>query len=58
MDENPNVHVQGIVAAQGDGFKLCGVLIQQGGANGSRPKAFKSTKDDQAILIVLKPRKP
>jgi uncharacterized protein (TIGR03067 family) len=45
----------GIVAADGDGFKLCYAV--QEGPDTKRPTKFESTKENNAFLFVLKPEK-
>jgi uncharacterized protein (TIGR03067 family) len=55
--EHPRIEFNGIIAPMGNGFKLCGVLNQEGGRVASRPKKFESTKDNQAILIEIRPNK-
>ena len=45
----------GIVAADGEGFKLCYVV--QESKDTKRPTKFESTKDNNAALFVLKPEK-
>jgi uncharacterized protein (TIGR03067 family) len=45
----------GIVALDGDGFKLC--YVQKEADDTKRPTKFESTKDNNAFLFVLKPDK-
>jgi uncharacterized protein (TIGR03067 family) len=43
----------GIVALDGDGFKLC--YVQKEADDTKRPTKFESTKDNNAFLFTLKP---
>jgi uncharacterized protein (TIGR03067 family) len=45
----------GILAPEGDGFKLCYVV--QEGPDSKRPDKFESTQKNNAFLFVLKPEK-
>jgi uncharacterized protein (TIGR03067 family) len=45
----------GIIAWEGDGFKLC--YVQKESADSKRPAKFESTKENNAFLFVLKPDK-
>jgi uncharacterized protein (TIGR03067 family) len=57
MLEQPSnpIEVLAIIAPDGDGFKLCGVLKQGANSGESRPTGFFSTKDNHAILLTFRP---
>lgn len=44
---------EGIISQEGDGFKLCYVVV----GTGKRPEKFESTKENQAFLFTLKKAK-
>jgi uncharacterized protein (TIGR03067 family) len=50
-----DIKAVGIVALDGDGFKLC--YVQKEADDTKRPTKFESTKENNAFLFVLKPDK-